>query len=210
MRSTRFANSCTPARVSLMLCFSRTDVSPLSRRYFSSISPPFVDVTALKRARGGRDLRLRKSFADVDVETAQQLPSGRDEIVEPHFPDALAPPGTHRPIPDQLPRVLPDEGVECRADVLQTARRNGTTIQIVADRRDDASFEFAEVVSRTARRAIGEPPQNVVELAADEQTIDDSKIKAIKEKTRVSRVVEALLQGWLDGTIKLPDEAKGR
>jgi hypothetical protein len=49
-----------------------------------------------------------------------------------------------------------------------------------------------------------------LQVLVDEQTIDDAKIKAIKEKTRVSRVVEALLQGWLDGTIKLPDEAKGR
>lgn len=66
----------------------------------------------------------------------------------------------------------------------------------------------AERRTRSGPRAPeGKAPLQVL---VDEQTIDDAKIKAIKEKTRVSRVVEALLQGWLDGTIRLPDEAKGR
>jgi hypothetical protein len=36
-----------------------------------------------------------------------------------------------------------------------------------------------------------------------EQTIEDAKIRAIREKTSVSGVVEELLQGWLDGTYEL-------
>lgn len=49
-----------------------------------------------------------------------------------------------------------------------------------------------------------------LQVLINEQTIEDAKIRAIREKTKVSGVVEELLQGWLDGTIKLPDEAKGR
>jgi hypothetical protein len=52
--------------------------------------------------------------------------------------------------------------------------------------------------------------KTALQVLIDEQTIEDAKVKAIRDKTKVSRVVEALLQGWLDGTIKLPDEAKGR
>lgn len=36
-----------------------------------------------------------------------------------------------------------------------------------------------------------------------EQTIEDAKITAIRNKTSVSKVVEELLDGWLDGTYKL-------
>ena len=36
-----------------------------------------------------------------------------------------------------------------------------------------------------------------------EQTIEDAKIRAIREKTSVPGVVEELLQGWLDGTYEL-------
>ncbi|WP_271576662.1 hypothetical protein [Bradyrhizobium sp. CCBAU 11361] len=39
----------------------------------------------------------------------------------------------------------------------------------------------------------------------DEHTIDEAKIKAIRNKTKVSRVVEELLQGWLDGTYELKE-----
>jgi hypothetical protein len=42
-----------------------------------------------------------------------------------------------------------------------------------------------------------------LQVLVDEQTIDDAKIKAIRRKTSVSRVVEELLQGWLDGTYEL-------
>jgi hypothetical protein len=35
------------------------------------------------------------------------------------------------------------------------------------------------------------------------QTIEDAKVKAIRDKTSVSRAVEELLDGWLDGTYKL-------
>jgi len=37
----------------------------------------------------------------------------------------------------------------------------------------------------------------------DETVIEEAKIKAIRDKTNLSRVVEELLQGWLDGTYKL-------
>jgi hypothetical protein len=36
-----------------------------------------------------------------------------------------------------------------------------------------------------------------------EQTIEDAKIEVIRQKTSVSRVVEELLDGWLNGTYKL-------
>jgi len=59
----------------------------------------------------------------------------------------------------------------------------------------------AERKSRSGPRApAGKAPLQVL---VDEQTIDDAKIKAIQKKTRVSRVVEELLQGWLDGTYEL-------
>jgi hypothetical protein len=38
-----------------------------------------------------------------------------------------------------------------------------------------------------------------------ERTIEDAKIKAIRDKTSVSRVVEELLDGWLDGTYALKE-----
>jgi hypothetical protein len=42
-----------------------------------------------------------------------------------------------------------------------------------------------------------------LQLIIDEKTIEEAKIKAIRDKTRVSRVVEELLDGWLAGTYKL-------
>lgn len=42
-----------------------------------------------------------------------------------------------------------------------------------------------------------------LQVIIDEQTIIDAKIKAIQERTKVSNVVEELLQGWLAGTYKL-------
>lgn len=42
-----------------------------------------------------------------------------------------------------------------------------------------------------------------LQVLINEQTIEDAKIRAIREKTKVSGVVEELLQGWLDGTYKL-------
>jgi hypothetical protein len=42
-----------------------------------------------------------------------------------------------------------------------------------------------------------------LQVLVNEQTIEEAKIRAIREKTSVSAVVEELLQGWLDGTYKL-------
>lgn len=44
-----------------------------------------------------------------------------------------------------------------------------------------------------------------LQILVDEKTIEEAKIKAIREKTKVSRVVEELLQGWLNGTYKLKE-----
>lgn len=42
-----------------------------------------------------------------------------------------------------------------------------------------------------------------LQILVTETMIDEAKIKAIREKTKVSRVVDELLRGWLDGTYKL-------
>lgn len=68
--------------------------------------------------------------------------------------------------------------------------------------------ESVERKSRSGPRAPeGKAP---LQILVKEKTIEGAKLRVIREKTSVSAVVEALLQGWLDGTIKLPDEAKGR
>jgi hypothetical protein len=36
-----------------------------------------------------------------------------------------------------------------------------------------------------------------------EKTIEDAKVKAIRDKTKVSRVIEELLDGWVSGLYKL-------
>ncbi|WP_370156950.1 hypothetical protein [Bradyrhizobium ottawaense] len=44
-----------------------------------------------------------------------------------------------------------------------------------------------------------------MQVLVAEKTIEGAKLRAIKEKTSVSAVVEELLQGWLDGTYKLQE-----
>lgn len=44
-----------------------------------------------------------------------------------------------------------------------------------------------------------------LQILVNEQTIEEAKVKAIRSKTNVSRVVEELLQGWLDGTYELKE-----
>lgn len=57
--------------------------------------------------------------------------------------------------------------------------------------------------SRSGPRApVGKSPLQVL---IDDQTIEDTKIKAIRDKTSVSAVVAELLAGWLDGTYKLKE-----
>lgn len=61
--------------------------------------------------------------------------------------------------------------------------------------------EPAERKSRSGPRApVGKA---ALQVLIDSDMIDEAKIKAIKDKTKVSRVVEELLKGWLDGTYKL-------
>ncbi len=61
----------------------------------------------------------------------------------------------------------------------------------------------AKRTSRSGPRAPeGKAPLQVL---VAEQTIEDAKVKAIRDKTSVSRVVEELLHGWLDGTYKLKE-----
>jgi hypothetical protein len=55
--------------------------------------------------------------------------------------------------------------------------------------------------SRSGPRApAGKRPLQVL---VDEGTIDEAKIKAIRDKTKVSAVIEELLDGWLSGDYKL-------
>ncbi|MGY3424189.1 hypothetical protein ACVWZW_004664 [Bradyrhizobium sp. F1.13.4] len=61
--------------------------------------------------------------------------------------------------------------------------------------------EPAKRKSRSGPRA--PEGKTALQVLIDEHTIDEAKIKAIREKTKVSRVVEKLLQGWLGGTYKL-------
>ena len=59
----------------------------------------------------------------------------------------------------------------------------------------------AERKSRSGPRAPeGKAPLQVL---IDGQTIEDTKIRVIREKTSVSAVVEELLQGWLSGDYEL-------
>jgi hypothetical protein len=55
--------------------------------------------------------------------------------------------------------------------------------------------------SRSGPRApAGKRPLQVL---VDEETIDEAKIKAIRDKTKISAVIEELLDGWLSGLYKL-------
>ena len=49
---------------------------------------------------------------------------------------------------------------------------------------------------------VGKAP---LQILVAEETIEEAKVKAIRSKTNVSRVVEELLQGWLEGTYKLKE-----
>ena len=42
-----------------------------------------------------------------------------------------------------------------------------------------------------------------LQLIIDEKTIEEAKIKAIREKTNVSQVTQELLDGWLSGLYRL-------
>ncbi|WP_247783886.1 hypothetical protein [Bradyrhizobium sp. 170] len=42
-----------------------------------------------------------------------------------------------------------------------------------------------------------------LQVLVAEKTIEDAKVRVIREKTSVSAVVEELLQGWLDGIYEL-------
>lgn len=50
------------------------------------------------------------------------------------------------------------------------------------------------------RAPAGKRPLTVI---IDENVIDEAKIKAIRDKTKVSNVAEELLRGWLAGAYKL-------
>lgn len=59
--------------------------------------------------------------------------------------------------------------------------------------------------SRSGPRApTGKRPLTVI---IDESVIDEAKIKAIREKTKVSNVAEELLRGWLSGQYKFKRSA---
>jgi hypothetical protein len=59
----------------------------------------------------------------------------------------------------------------------------------------------ARVTSRSGPRApAGKRPLTAI---IDETVIEEAKIKAIREKTNLSRVTQELLQGWLSGVFKL-------
>lgn len=59
----------------------------------------------------------------------------------------------------------------------------------------------AERKSRSGPRAPA--GKAALQVLIDEQTIEDAKVKAIRDKTKVSRVVEELLRGWLAGAFTL-------
>jgi hypothetical protein len=42
-----------------------------------------------------------------------------------------------------------------------------------------------------------------LQILVDERTIEEAKMQVIRQKTSASKVVEGLLQGWLDGTYEL-------
>lgn len=63
-----------------------------------------------------------------------------------------------------------------------------------------AKKEKATKVRSGPRAPEGKAP---LQILVAEKTIEEAKVKAIREKTNVSRVVDELLQGWLDGTYEL-------
>lgn len=75
-------------------------------------------------------------------------------------------------------KVVESEGLEWRRLANQQAGRAGA--------------DLARLRSRLGCRAL-----------VAEQTIEDAKIRAIRERTSVSAVVEELLEGWLSGDCRL-------
>lgn len=63
-----------------------------------------------------------------------------------------------------------------------------------------AKKEKATKVRSGPRAPAGKAP---LQILVAEKTIEEAKIKAIRDKTNVSRVVEELLDGWLSGDYKL-------
>jgi hypothetical protein len=59
-----------------------------------------------------------------------------------------------------------------------------------------ADKHLAKLFVDFLKEAIGVPPLMVI---LDEKLIEDAKIAAIREKTKVSAVVEELLREWLSG-----------
>ena len=71
-------------------------------------------------------------------------------------------------------------------------RYSEVTMPIVAANR---KIRWPRKASRSGPRALaGKRPLTVI---VDEKLIEDAKIAAIKDKTKVSAVVEDLLRGWL-------------
>jgi hypothetical protein len=61
----------------------------------------------------------------------------------------------------------------------------------------------AKRTSRSGPRAAdGKAPLQII---ISEKTIEEAKIRVIREKTSVSRVTEELLDGWLSGDYKLKE-----
>jgi hypothetical protein len=65
-----------------------------------------------------------------------------------------------------------------------------------------AKKERVTKVRSGPRAPVGKAP---LQILVAEKTIEEAKVRAIRGKTNVSRVVEELLDGWLDGTYKLKD-----
>jgi hypothetical protein len=80
-----------------------------------------IYVTTLKKTGRGRNFGLRHTFADVDVKAAYQLISRRGDVVKSHLAETFAPSRPHRPISNELPRILRDEGIKSRSHILQAA-----------------------------------------------------------------------------------------
>jgi hypothetical protein len=59
----------------------------------------------------------------------------------------------------------------------------------------------AKAKSRSGPRA--PEGKHALTVIIDETVIEEAKIQAIRDKTKVSRVTEELLRGWLSGDYKL-------
>jgi hypothetical protein len=62
----------------------------------------------------------------------------------------------------------------------------------------------SEPAKRTSRSGPRAPEgKHPLQVLINEKTIDEAKIKAIRDKTKISSVIEELLDGWLSGIYKL-------